>query len=138
MSRSALRDVRIRGKPRGVFAAVFALALMLRILVPAGFMPAESTQGIVIRICSGMDEARAVVLDLHRSEDGKRHPYHPGAHGTCAFAALFGPATVPDPPHAILSSAMAPGEHVLPPPLQFNLPIPDYLTPPLRGPPIPA
>jgi len=39
------------------------LALSLRVLIPTGFMPTVSSQGLVVELCSGMS-GKTVTIDL--------------------------------------------------------------------------
>ena len=84
--------------------ALLALALALRVLVPAGWMPAEG-QGLAITLCSGSGAQTAWV-----DADGKIHKHGPAqgsmADHPCAFAGMGAPmlgGDVPAPPLAILA-----------------------------------
>jgi hypothetical protein len=79
--------------------ALLALALAVRVLVPAGWMPAQG-QGMAITICSGAG-AESVWIDA----DGKIHKHDPSqgsmADHPCAFAGMGAPmlgGDVPPPP----------------------------------------
>lgn len=69
--------------------ALLALALALRVLVPAGWMPAEG-QGMAITLCSG-EGAISVWVDA----EGKIHKHDPAkgsmADHPCAFAGMGAP-----------------------------------------------
>lgn len=83
------------GWMRGRIAlALVALALLLRVIVPAGFMPAAG-QGFAITLCTGMGAVAAWV-------DGEGH-VHKGkpasgkdVHQPCAFAGAGLAAHLPD------------------------------------------
>jgi hypothetical protein len=85
--------------------ALLALALAVRVLVPAGWMPAEG-QGLAITICSGNGAETAWV-----DAEGKIHKHDPAqdsmADHPCAFAGMGAPML---------------GGDVLPPPLALPAP----------------
>jgi hypothetical protein len=79
---------RIRALPRLVPFALIACALLLRLVVPAGWMPTTGADGVVrIAMCGGM-EMKSVSID----RSGKSHKDAPaGGHHDpqpCAFGAL--------------------------------------------------
>jgi hypothetical protein len=79
---------------RHLAAAILALALALRVLVPAGYMPAFDHGAVGVRIC-GSQVARPMPAAMHHGaghEDKQNHADQP-----CAFAGLSAPA---DPPPA--------------------------------------
>ncbi|WNO54053.1 hypothetical protein [Stakelama saccharophila] len=84
---------------RGIFVAAALLVLLLRILVPSGFMPVETDGKIVIQLCSGYGPAG--IADL-----GKKKPtdQHKGSRHPCAFAGGFAGSLLPPilPPAAVL------------------------------------
>ncbi|WP_414900831.1 hypothetical protein ACMT1E_13325 [Sphingomonas flavalba] len=124
------------GGSRGLLAALFVLALALRMVVPAGFMPqAAATPGIVVSICDGTDRGRTTLLTLPLADAGDRQDPSSAQPGPCAFAALSAPALTGAPPPAPTAPAPAP-VHRAPPSLTgFGLVAADFLIPPLRGPP---
>lgn len=70
---------------RNLAAALIVLALAVRIVLPAGFMP-SSERGFVLTICTGMD-TQTVWMD----KSGKLHKEDPAKgksveHQPCAFA----------------------------------------------------
>jgi len=79
---------RIRSLPRHVPLALIAFAMLLRVIVPAGWMPTTGADGAIrISICTGMGAETAYI-----DRDGKLHKEAPG--GThhdpqpCGFGAL--------------------------------------------------
>lgn len=80
---------RVEAVGGGITLLLIALALMLRVLIPAGFMPATG-QGVAIMLCTGMG-ATTVWVDAN----GDIHKQKPPADGQkdqpCAFAG-FGAA----------------------------------------------
>lgn len=90
-------------------------ALLLRFLIPAGFMPVVTDQGFAITICTGQGP---VVLDL--DDKGHKSP-DVSAHQICAFAGIGALALAPM------------GRPVTVPlaPYQPPSPAPAYLTPSL-------
>jgi hypothetical protein len=115
----------------GLFAAL--LALGLRLLAPAGWMPVATGNGIVFTLCSGSGEQQLVV-----GKAGK--PAAPDAvhDGACAFSGIGTPA-LPDVPPAvalqIFLAFIALGLAAAP---RLRLPAVNWLRPPLRGPPLSA
>jgi hypothetical protein len=114
---------------------LFAIALVLRIAIPAGFMPTQAAQGMVVTVCDGTVMGKTTVVDLQRSDNGKHHSEGKKAAAPCAFAGLASPAVAATPVGTTAPRAMVPGEFALAPPGAFYLPVVDFLTPPLRGPP---
>ena len=76
--------------PRGRIALAFVvLALLLRVMVPAGWMPNASARGYAITLCTGMGAVSAWVDGdgrIHKSRPGENRPDHP-----CVFSG-FGAA----------------------------------------------
>ncbi len=71
---------------RGMFAALLALALAVRVLIPAGFMPVVQSDGVVVALCNGVDAA-TVVVDFGKKPIDK--PHESGVAG-CSYAAGLG------------------------------------------------
>lgn len=120
-------------------AALLAAALLVRVLVPAGFMPMASADGMVLTLCSGK---MVVAPAPHHAGMAHHAPAHEDAHedapayeSRCAFADLALPVLGSAPPvllALVLAFVMARAVRVartLPP---RGAP---YLRPPSRGPP---
>ncbi|MFK3889265.1 hypothetical protein [Sphingomonas sp. NPDC079357] len=76
-------------RPRSsLFAIVAALALLVRLLVPAGFMPQIAHGKVAIVSCPGMAMASTAYPHGHDA------PMHDGFERPCAFAAVAAPATL--------------------------------------------
>lgn len=71
---------------RGWAAALIALALAVRVIVPAGFMPAEQAGRIVVMVCTGMGPQQ-VAIDVP-GLPGKQDGASRVAGQPCAFAGL--------------------------------------------------
>lgn len=112
---------------------LFALALAVKLVVPAGYMPTQQGQTLTVAICSGNSET--MVLHLPGNSSDRDRDHH-GANGhPCAFSALGGQALAAADPillatalifafvFALLAVQLAP--------LRPN----SHLRPPLRGPP---
>jgi hypothetical protein len=120
-------------------AALLALALAMKLLVPAGFMLDASGGTIRLELCSGTGPMSAMVAMpgmAHHSghDDGQHHK----ADAPCPYASLTAPGLAGADP---LLLALAIGFIVAlgvwrsaPTPL----PVAPRLRPPLRGPPLPA
>lgn len=129
---SAVRSFRafVRAHPY-VAALLVASALLLRIAVPAGFMPMIDNGHIVVRVCDGMVGSTMVIAipGLEHKSDG------PKTESRCAFADLSLPSLGGADPiqmAALFAFILA---------LGFAMPIRSpntpalRLRPPLRGPP---
>ena len=114
----------------GLVAAL--LALCLRLMAPAGWMPAASGNGVMFTLCSGSGGAQVMF-----GKDGKpATPESAAPHaGPCAFSGMGTPALPDLPPAAALQIFLifiALGLAATP---RLCLPATDWLRPPLRGPP---
>ncbi|WP_231621642.1 DUF2946 family protein [Sphingomonas sp. 37zxx] len=127
--------IRQKGSARSLFAALFALALALRVVVPSGFMPVQTAQGIVVTICDGMASGKTMVIDLQRSDDSEHPSDHHKQPAPCAFAGLSAPVLAGGLPPVLALPALPLREIALPPPVSRAPVSADFLTPPLRGPP---
>lgn len=74
--------VRQSGAGRSIFAIALLLALSVRALIPAGFMPTATSDGITVSICTGLGE-KQVTLDAGKQAPAKKHP---AADSPCLFA----------------------------------------------------
>lgn len=116
----------------GVAALLLAAALLLRVLVPAGFMPTTQAGALTLAICSGSTPtAPAVAMPgmQHHDEMPNQAP------GRCAFADLALPL-VGGAPLALVAALLLLAFTVA---LHFQAQRPPRaaprLRPPLRGPP---
>lgn len=82
---------------RSLFAIAALLALCLRVLIPMGFMPTVSAQGLVVELCSGVS-GKTVTIDLGKKSPGETQKH--AADSPCVFAAGLG--------HGLLASAQLP------------------------------
>jgi len=82
--------------------ALIALALIVRLLVPAGFMPAAG-QGFAITLCTGDGLTAAWIDDAGRIHEGKRGSPD-GMEQPCPFAGFAAAIRLPD----VLLPLMAP------------------------------
>ncbi|WP_295531895.1 DUF2946 family protein [Novosphingobium sp. Chol11] len=78
----------LRSLPRHISLALIAFALLLRMLVPAGYMPTTSSDGMIrISVCTGMGAQTAFI-----GRDGKVHKDDPASSHhdpqPCGFGAL--------------------------------------------------
>ena len=110
----------------------------MKTLVPAGFMPVVSGNTITIQICSGLEHQTVewVIPGLPAHPEDQNH--HGKTEMPCAFSGLNAPGmAATDPVLLVLAIAfiMIVSRHVAAIP---GAPEPDYLRPPLRGPPVTA
>lgn len=125
---------------RRLAVLLLALALLVKALVPAGFMLASGARVLTVEICadpSGTRMTKQIVIPA----DGKSHQSpgdHAKADGACAFSGLH-MAALGGADAALLTLALAfillLGFAPQAPPLAAE---PAYLRPPLRGPPLHA
>lgn len=124
----------------GIAVAILALALAMKLLVPAGFMPTVADGRIVVSICSGTGPM-AMVADM----PGMAHDapadmpkQDEGAGAPCAYAGLMTPSLASVDPLMLaiaLLAAKTLASRRIAPPLPPARP---RLRPPLRGPPHPV
>jgi hypothetical protein len=130
-----LRNLVLANRP---FAcAVLALALMMKIIMPAGYMPTVSNGQIVVSICSGTGPMTMVMTIPglgHGKSEGDGH--HGKVEPPCAFSGLSALSLAAADP-VLLAAAilfvLALGTRSLALPASTASP---YLRPPLRGPPV--
>jgi len=79
-----VRDLKV-GK--ALFAIAVLLALSLRIVIPAGFMPTVSSQALVVELCSGMS-GKTITIDIGKKLPGDKE--HHTADSPCVFATGLG------------------------------------------------
>ena len=112
-------------------AWLFAAALLMKLLVPAGFMPASSAGTIAIELCTGSGAQTITIPAEHQDEQSG----HGKAASPCIFAGLGAPSLAAADPVLLalalafvfttaFAAASAPGARTL-----------AHLRPPLRGPP---
>ncbi len=127
---------RLIARQPNLMLALVALTLVLRVIVPGGFMPTTDADGMVrIAMCSGTGPQTAW-LDksgqVHKEAPGKnQHDPQP-----CGFGALAQGADVPD---AARVAELAPSGAEEPVPARFTVTIGRGLAappPPSTGPPI--
>jgi hypothetical protein len=119
---------------------VFACALVMKVLVPAGFMPVVSGGRVTIEICGGIAPAPTVMAPMMAmTMPGMAHHSGKSDHQErempCAFSGLSAPSLAAvDPVLLAIAIAFIVGivRHV-----RTAVPIATqaYLRPPLRGPP---
>lgn len=72
---------------KSLYAIAMLLALYLRILIPAGYMPTFSAQGIVVELCSG-ESGKTIIIDLGSKPENEKQKH--AADSPCVFAAGLG------------------------------------------------
>lgn len=121
---------------RRLACAVLVLALMMKIIMPTGFMPSVSNGQIVVSICSGTGPITMVMTIPgleHRKSEGDGHQGEAGQ--PCAFSGLSAPLLAAVDPILLAAAILfvvALGMRSLALPAATA---PPYLRPPLRGPP---
>ncbi|HEX8450141.1 MAG TPA: hypothetical protein VF652_11175 [Allosphingosinicella sp.] len=120
--------------------AIGLAALVLRLAVPAGYMPVVGQPGPALTLCPGGGQAAATAHQPHGdpSMPGPAHGADPGDSArSCAFADLALPAIGGADPFQLAEAlTFIPASALLP-----SSPLPPRaalrLRPPLRGPPLP-
>lgn len=81
-----------RHVPKAAMLALFACALLLRLIVPAGWMPVSDARGIHVVICTGMGPVETVIaVPMAASVSGAHHgpaDDHQAADHPCVFSGL--------------------------------------------------
>ncbi|WP_448664114.1 hypothetical protein ACG3SL_05400 [Sphingomonas sp. CJ20] len=113
---------------------VFAAALLMKVLVPAGFMPTVSNGTMIVQICNGYGP-QTMVMEIPGKADHDQQDQHGKTEMPCAFSGLSAPSLAAADP-VLLALAilfvMAMGLRTVPP---LALSSTSHLRPPLRGPP---
>jgi hypothetical protein len=129
-----LRRLVLSNRPLAI--AILALALLMKLAMPGGFMPTVSNGQIVVILCSGTG-ASTIVMTIPGPGDKPDGGEHSGkAEQPCAFAGLSMPSLAAVDPILLAAAilfVLALGVRPL-----LLLPAPTaspYLRPPLRGPP---
>ena len=122
---------------RHLAALICAAALLLKLLVPTGYMIGSSQGSITVMICSGTAPRTMTIelpgMDQSTPDHGKKD--HGRAEMPCAFTGLSAAALGAIDPiqlAGLIAFAMAAGLAGITPPAAAP---PAYLRPPLRGPP---
>ncbi len=123
----------------GLLAVLLFVALSIRVLVPAGYMPARAADGLVISLCGGQGAARTVIsiaetVDIRvipGDDDGGSR----GSAASCAFAAMAAPALQPTAAPIAWVAPLLTAEITRPLPAPLLLISAAFVRPPLRGPP---
>lgn len=123
---------------RLLFAWLVAAAFAMKLLVPTGFMPVLSADGIRLALCNGANPpAIAAMPAMPGHPDGEHHPGN-DATTPCPFAMLSIPSLAgADPIQLVLAIAFGMVLLFRAAPLRPYR-RPTHLRPPLRGPPLPA
>ncbi|MET0310249.1 MAG: DUF2946 family protein [Sphingomonas sp.] len=119
---------------RGLAACIVAAALLMKILVPAGFMPTASVGTMIVQICNGYGP-QSLVMEIPGKVDRQDQSQHSKAEMPCAFAGLSAPSLAAADPVLLALAilfAMAMALRTVRP---LALSSAAFLRPPLRGPP---
>ncbi|MDT9600968.1 DUF2946 family protein [Sphingosinicella rhizophila] len=127
---------RLLFKNRWIAGAILALALMMKVAMPAGFMPTMSDGQIIVSLCSGTGPT-AMVMTIPGLEHGRSDS--DGQHGKteqpCAFSGLSAPSLAAADPGLLAAAILFILALGMRPPAVPATRAPPYLRPPLRGPP---
>ncbi len=84
---------------RTAIMLLLACALALKLLMPAGYMPAPGQ--LAIQLCTG-EGVRTVVIDRNGQQIPDGQPNHASAAMPCAYAALVAPVLPATPPSLLV------------------------------------
>ena len=116
---------------RFAWAAIFALLLAVRLLAPAGFMPAFENGSVTIIACPDADPAVSVMHHHHGADHAALH--HPCPYASASGLGALGTDWTPLLFAALFAAALRIGRAFL-----FIERRRDQERPPAIGPPIPA
>jgi len=81
---------------RGLLAALALLVLAIQMIVPPGFMPVRTAQGVVVTLCTGQGAINVVVDRDQAPGQGDHQPDDAmGSQQHCPFAASVQPIVPP-------------------------------------------
>ncbi|WP_010542916.1 hypothetical protein [Sphingomonas elodea] len=126
---------RLVASHRVVAGAILALALVMKLLIPAGFMPTVANGQMVVRMCSGTGPMTMVMAIPGFEDKADREGDHDKHAQPCAFSGLSTPSLAAADPILLALAilfVLAMGVRALAAPTTSA---PPYLRPPLRGPP---
>lgn len=112
---------------------ILAAALLMKVLVPAGFMPTTSGTMLIVQICSGYG-AQTMAVPMPAKED-QRQGGHQGKEMPCAFSGLAAPSLAAADPVLLASAILFIMVMAVRAAMVFAAAPPAFLRPPLRGPP---
>jgi hypothetical protein len=113
---------------RNLAALAIAAALLVRLLIPAGFMPSNAPGTLLVQLCSGAG-GTMVTITLPKGEDGTQ------AAKPCAFAELAMPVLGATDPVVLALAQLAAFALAMLPQAAPGLRRPAFVLPPPRGPP---
>lgn len=100
-----------RTMPRPVVLAIIACALVMRMLVPQGWMPVHAANGWTITICTGAGPMKMTMADGARvsksAHQGSDSGYPGKGDHSCAFSSFSLALDVPPPPAVALPAPIA-------------------------------
>ena len=123
----------LRNHP-ALLAALLFCTLLIRSLVPAGYMPEVASGTITLTLCSGTMPAEPMTVAMPGMHHGDDHDGKPKAEQPCAFAGLAAPA-LGSTDTLLLAAALAFAFLVAIAPRPLRIAVPARLRPPLRAPP---
>lgn len=117
---------------RAIWAGLLALVLALRLLTPAGFMPAFEHGRVAMVVCPDADPVPAAAMPIHHHGD------HKNLRQSCPYAAASALGTFgADAPLLVATLKVGPAL-LLGRTFLFLEKSRSHERPPLRGPPLPA
>ena len=122
---------------RALTAALVALALLMKLLVPTGFMPVVRGHSVTVEICTGMGpQTMTMAMPGMAHKSGKAD--HSKADMPCAFAGLALPSLAAADPLLLAAAILFVLATAFRAPVARLVQRTERLRPPLRGPPAAA
>lgn len=125
-----------------IAALICVAALMLRLLIPTGYMVSNDHGRIAITICSGIaGQQPSMMMDMpgmdHAMPGEGKSKEHGKAEMPCAFSALSAQVLGGADPVLLIAALVVVAAMALRASPRSFVPAAAYLRPPLRGPPLP-
>ncbi|WP_235536291.1 DUF2946 family protein [Sphingomonas sp. Root50] len=115
--------------------ALLALAVMMRMFVPAGFMPTFDHGRIVVSLCSGSGPMTMVTTTPGLEHGKPGESQHGGTEQPCAFSGLSAPSLAAADPVLLAIAILFVMALASRPTVPSGVGQRPHLRPPLRGPP---
>jgi hypothetical protein len=119
-------------------AALLVLALLAKLLVPAGFMPSVAAGGITVELCSGYGVEKVAMALPGLAGHEKQPGQHGKADSPCTFAGLTAPSLAGADPIILAVAIAFIVATVFRAEAVAAMRSAEHLRPPLRGPPATA
>lgn len=120
---------------RHLAAAILAVALLMKVVVPSGFMPTVANGRIVVSLCADGGPVKMVMTIPGLKHQSDENGQHGKSEQPCAFAGLSAPSLAAADPVLLALALLFVLALALRPAASVASTTSPYLRPPLRGPP---